>query len=191
MKASAAIVLAAATAESAIISNIVASPLSSTEAQTALSRTTIARSSGPDTTMSTDDSPRDALRRPLQPVVSTSTSAAQPLLLTAPAVAKPGGFPSGMEWMHGQSMLVHLLVFSGRLAISDIPPPGQEHLIHSQFEDVVLASVMIGPNGEETKSFSDVYRNKKTEADYEAYLEAEKSLPKPYRGQIKCPFEKG
>ena len=85
-------------------------------------------------------------------------------------------------------MLVTQLVFSGRLAISDIPPPGQEHLIYPQFEDVVLASVLADEFGGQTKTFQDVYGNEKTEEEYEEYLENEKSMPKPHRGQVKCPW---
>jgi hypothetical protein len=189
MKSSTAIMLAFAMTEASILSKPTASVSPQSDSILAPSGAFIkdnSRSNLPSQFLSEDTVPTAS-----RPAIYTSTSTSYPLLLNAPAQPKTlPAFPSGLEWMKGHSMLIIMLVSNGRLAIADIPPPGQEHLIYPHFEDVVLASVNIDAMAGERKSFRDVYGNVKTEEDYEAYLEAEKSMPKPHCGQVQCPFVK-
>lgn len=105
----------------------------------------------------------------------------------AVGIPKSSNSPPGLEWMHGRSNLVISMVFAGRLDVNDLPPLGQDHLLYPQFEDVVFANmqaVALGSDEENTMTYHDVYGRAKTEEEHETYLQNEKALEKPFKGQL-------
>jgi len=134
---------------------------------------------------------------------ASATSPSTPLLhpnhdATTPAqhatAKSSSSFPPGLEWMKGRSGLVIQMVVKGRLDINNLPPPGQDHLIYPQFEDVVQAEVRAVPFGSDqtqTTTYRDVYGRTVGRERYEAYVESEKRMKRPFCGQLDYLVERG
>jgi len=140
----------------------------------------------------TDSAQTVAATSPSTPLLHPNHDATTP---AQHATAKSSSsFPPGLEWMKGRSGLVIQMVVKGRLDINNLPPPGQDHLIYPQFEDVVQAEVQAVPFGSDqvqTTTYRDVYGKPVSKERYEAYLAGEKMMARPFCRQLDYLVERG